>query len=187
MIPTPDLTRRPRTRRVFSHEDMQRMAALYYDPAVPMHRVGAAFGVPASTLLRWVAEMDWPRRSARGGACVGPDAPAPDAPGRRLMTLDEKAQADMAQHEENLREEPELAAYFARKRTPSLLVTLRQASELARRELDAASQMRPETMADRERVAALVDRLSRALDRITKSLGNAQYNENWRRAMRKAR
>lgn len=181
MTQGPDLTRRPRTRRVFSEDDMTRMAALYYDPAVPLHRAGAAFGVPASTLLRWVAEMEWPRRSARG-ASVAADAPAIDAPGRRLMTLDEKAQAEM-----NEEVDPEIAPFLARRRTPSLLVTLRQASELARRELDAATQMQPETMADRERVAALVDRLSRALERITRSLSREQSNENWRRAMRKRR
>jgi transposase-like protein len=183
MTNEPDFTLRPRTRRVFSEDDMKRMAALYYDPSVPMHRVGAAFGVPTSTFLRWIAEMEWPRRSARGAAGQAdgnPDAQSVQASGRRLMTLDEKAQADLSQPVD-----PALAPYLARRRTPSLLVTLRQASDLARRELDAAAQMKPETMADHERVAALVDRLSRALDRITKSLGQEQRNENWRRAMRK--
>ncbi len=158
---------------------MKRMAALYYDPSVPMHRVGAAFGVPTSTFLRWIAEMEWPRRSARGPVPADA-APAGEPSGRRLRTLDE-------QERERLNEpvDPALAPYYARKRTPNLLATLKQASELARRELDAAAKMKPETMADRERVAALVDRLSRALDRITKSLGREQYNENWRRAARK--
>ena len=38
---------------------------LYYDRAVPLPRVADSFGVPVSTLLRWIAEMDWPRRSAQ--------------------------------------------------------------------------------------------------------------------------
>ncbi|GAC1330219.1 MAG: hypothetical protein NVSMB26_07420 [Beijerinckiaceae bacterium] len=66
-----DLSRRPRTRRVFSQDDMARMRDLYYDRDVPMPQVAAAFGVPASTFLRWIAEMDWPRRS------TAPPSPSP--------------------------------------------------------------------------------------------------------------
>ncbi len=47
------------------------MAALYHDPSVPLTKVAAAFGVPVSTFLRWIAEMDWPRRSSLGTSPVG--------------------------------------------------------------------------------------------------------------------
>jgi hypothetical protein len=57
------LSRRPRTKRVFSEADMTRMRDLYYDPAVPMPDAADAFGVPVSTLMRWIAEMRWPRKS----------------------------------------------------------------------------------------------------------------------------
>jgi hypothetical protein len=61
---TDDLvSRRPRTKRVFSNEDMARLRDLYYDPAVPMPDAADAFGVPVSTLMRWIAEMRWPRKS----------------------------------------------------------------------------------------------------------------------------
>src|SRR5947209_9736530 len=58
------LSRRPRTKRVFSEADMTRMRDLYYDPAVPMPDAADAFGVPVSTLMRWIAEMRWPRKSS---------------------------------------------------------------------------------------------------------------------------
>jgi hypothetical protein len=58
------LSRRPRTKRVFSEADMARMRDLYYDPAVPMPDAADAFGVPVSTLMRWIAEMRWPRKSS---------------------------------------------------------------------------------------------------------------------------
>ncbi len=63
---TPDLTRRPRTKRSFSDADMARMRDLYYDRDVPMTVVADSFGVPVSTFLRWIAEMDWPRRTSSG-------------------------------------------------------------------------------------------------------------------------
>ena len=69
------VTRRPRTRRVFSAEDMERMYRLYYDRDVPLTKVAETFGVPVSTLLRWIAEMDWPRR----GSVARAPAPAPPA------------------------------------------------------------------------------------------------------------
>jgi hypothetical protein len=71
------LSRRPRTKRVFSEADMARMRDLYYDPAVPMPDAADAFGVPVSTLMRWIAEMRWPRKSTgwrpAGMAAVSPD------------------------------------------------------------------------------------------------------------------
>jgi transposase-like protein len=57
------LSRRPRTKRVFSNEDMARLRDLYYDPDVPMLDAADAFGVPVSTLMRWIIEMRWPRKS----------------------------------------------------------------------------------------------------------------------------
>ena len=62
---TVDLSRRPRTKLAFSDADMVRLRDLYYDPDVPMIRVAQAFGVSASTLYHWIAEMDWPRRSTQ--------------------------------------------------------------------------------------------------------------------------
>ncbi|MEA2758263.1 MAG: hypothetical protein QOH65_876 [Methylobacteriaceae bacterium] len=58
------LSRRPRTKRVFSDADMARLRDLYYDPNVPMLDAADAFGVPMSTLMRWIIEMRWPRKSS---------------------------------------------------------------------------------------------------------------------------
>jgi hypothetical protein len=58
------LSCRPRTKRAFSEADMARMRDLYYDPDVPMPDAADAFGVPVSTLMRWIAEMRWPRKSS---------------------------------------------------------------------------------------------------------------------------
>jgi hypothetical protein len=57
------LSRRPRTKRLFSDADMARLRDLYYDPKLPLIDVADAFGVPVSTILRWTAEMHWPRKS----------------------------------------------------------------------------------------------------------------------------
>ena len=57
------LSRRPRTKRVFSDADMARLRDLYYDPHVPLIDAADAFGVPMSTLTRWIIEMRWPRKS----------------------------------------------------------------------------------------------------------------------------
>src|SRR5438270_10172273 len=77
------LSRRPRTKRVFSEADMARMRDLYYDPAVPMPDAADAFGVPVSTLMRWIAEMRWPRKSSgwrpAGAAPVAAPHPAGSA------------------------------------------------------------------------------------------------------------
>src|SRR5437660_1321003 len=58
------LSRRPRTRLDLSDADMARLRDLYYDREVPMTKIAAAFGLSTSTLYHWIAEMDWPRRSA---------------------------------------------------------------------------------------------------------------------------
>src|SRR5438270_9340881 len=74
------LSRRPRTKRVFSAADMARMRDLYYDPAVPMPDAADAFDVPVSTLMRWIAEMRWPRKSSgwRPAGAAPVAAPQPD-------------------------------------------------------------------------------------------------------------
>jgi hypothetical protein len=58
------LSRRPRTKRAFSDADMARLRDLYYDPNVPLVDVADTFGVPVSTIMRWTAEMRWPRKSS---------------------------------------------------------------------------------------------------------------------------
>ncbi len=149
---------RPRTRRAFSDDDLARLRALYDDRSIPLQQVADGFDVPVSTLLRWVAEMGWPRRSAwRGpppGAPAGAGAQdAPPPPGR----------------------------------APQLATTLSRVSQLARRELDALARHPARTLEERERVARLVDTLTRSLDRVGKSLAQekqrlreARFDRRWR-------
>ena len=155
-----DLSLRPRTRRVFTDDDMARMSALYYDPATPLTKVAGAFGVPVSTFLRWIAEMDWPRRSARGPT-FAPQITSPPA-----------------------REEAPAPA----RQIPGLADALRDVERLARRELTGLEAERPRNLAERERVARLVASLTRSLDRIvaareaeTRRKTLRDFNRQWTR------
>jgi transposase-like protein len=140
---------RPRTRRPFTDADLARLRALYEDRAIPLQKIADEFAVPVSTLLRWVAEMDWPRRRA-GGALPAPTllptAPAP--PGERR-----------------------------RKPVPGLRATLESVSALARRELADLAANPPRTMEERERVARLVASLTRSLDRVGAALRDEKGRE----------
>lgn len=160
-----DLTRRPRTKRIFSEEDMLRMRDLYYDRDRPMIEVADAFGVPVSTFLRWIAEMGWPRRSAFGrgmdrAPChEGPPTqsqagnaglstgPSPQGGGEQI---EDEAGAGPTIHDERFAIEVAAAA---------------------RRELAALGDLagpvdKNLTLAERERRAALIANLSRAIARI---------------------
>lgn len=145
MPPSPDLARRPRTRIAFSDADMVRLRDLYCDLAVPMVKVAQAFGVSASTLYHWIAEMDWPRRSAQ--------APRLDA----RVDLFARVQADR-----------QTGAKRRRKPKPVSRSALeRDVMARAREELDAlAADPGPDTFEERRRRAALIDQISRAIARM---------------------
>lgn len=145
----PDLARRPRTRRVFSDADMARMSALYYDPAVPLIKVAAEFGVPVSTFLRWIAEMDWPRRSAQAAA----------ANPRRDLFAEAQERRDAARATGKPRGKPA---------APVDPVDLAgDVAAAARAELDALrAEPAPKDFAARRRRAAVLDQLSRAVRRM---------------------
>ena len=154
MTNEPDLTLRPRTRRVFTEDDMKRMAALYYDPTVPMHRVGAAFGVPASTFLRWIAEMEWPRRSALGSAAL-----TSTLPGERVGQSASKAPARKLRM-------PARIGKMLGEEAPESLVAFMQACLVARTELDALSAYPAQSLHERERVARVMASMSATLMRL---------------------
>lgn len=146
MPPTPDLTRRPRARIAFADADMVRLRELYYDTAIPMVKVAQAFGVSASTLYHWIAEMDWPRRSA--------SAPRIDA------RVDFFARVEAEPKDERSRRR--------RKGPPPDKYDLaRDVAFAARAELDALSAERGRIgFEDRRRRAAVIDQLSRAIARM---------------------
>ncbi len=142
MPPAPDLTRRPRARIAFGDADMVRLRDLYYDTAVPMVKVAQAFGVSASTLYHWIAEMDWPRRSA--------SAPRIDA----RVDLFARVRADPPKRR---RKGP----------PPSEYDLARDVAFAARAELEAlAAERGKATFEDRRRRAAVIDQLSRAVARM---------------------
>lgn len=142
MPPTLDLTRRPRARIAFGDADMVRLRDLYYDTAVPMVKVAQAFGVSASTLYHWIAEMDWPRRSA--------SAPRIDA----RVDLFARVQAEPPKRR---RKGP----------APDKYDLARDVAFAARAELEAlAAERGRATFEDRRRRAAVIDQLSRAIARM---------------------
>ncbi len=145
LMAAPDLTRRPRTRIAFSDADMVRLRDLYYDTAIPMVKVAQAFGVSASTLFHWIAEMDWPRRSTQ--------APRIDA----RVDLFSRVQAQPREERSRRRKGP----------PPDKYDLARDVAFAARAELDAlaAERGRP-TLEDRRRRAAVIDQLSRAVARM---------------------
>ncbi len=48
--------------RGFDAAKVARLHAMYYDPAFSVAQVAREFGVATSTLLRWIAELEWPSR-----------------------------------------------------------------------------------------------------------------------------
>ena len=154
-----DLTRRPRTKRAFSEEDMVRMRDLYYDRDRPVIEVADAFGVLVSTFLRWIAEMGWPRRTSSGpgtgrqvmdyALASNPPTPDPSPRGGGGRSVDwERAGPNI--HDEAFAIE---------------------VASAARRELAALGDLagpvdKNLSLEARERRAALIANLSRAIARI---------------------
>ena len=142
------LARRPRTHRVFTGAEMERLHALYYDKTAPLTRVAGAFSVPVSTLLRWISEMDWPRRRAMNVEVAPPEPPAPpDEPPPQ----------------------PGAGTRSAPRVTPFDLDFVRaDILEAARRELAALQGERgPFCVADHDRRARVLALLTRAIDRTS--------------------
>jgi hypothetical protein len=161
------LSRRPRTKRVLSDADMARLRDLYYDPNVPLLDAADAFGVPMSTLMRWIIEMRWPRKST-GWRPAGMPQPLPPAP---------TSEAGAAPHPGPLpasggeRESPALAAP-ATPLDPDRLAV--EVAAHARTELAAMGESGGPMNAnlplvERKRRADVIASLSRSIARIDKS------------------
>ncbi len=180
------LSRRPRTKRVFSNEDMARMRDLYYDPNIPMAEAADAFGVPSSTLMRWIIEMRWPRKSS-GWRPPGmaPPQPAPPHPTRA------DARATLS-HEGERESDPSAAAKPA-----AAPVTPLDPNRLA---LEIAAHARVElaamgeaggplaanlTLAERKRRADIIASLSRSIARIDKTFEARAEREALKRLVKK--
>ena len=157
----------PRTRRPLSAADLARLRALYDDRSIPLQKVATEFAIPVSTLLRWVAEMDWPRRRDGHRLPAPTLIPAPSAP----QTASDSPAIDPIPT-----------------RPPRLLTTLESVSALARRELADLAAHRPRSFEERERVARLVASPARSLERVGQSiprerarLRDRAFNRRWKR------
>ena len=141
------LSRRPRTRLAFSEADMARLRDLYYDRDVPMTQIAKSFGVSTSTLSHWIAEMDWPRRSAT--------FPIRTQPHRRAVELGpDPRPADTG--------EP-VAPFDPQKLALDVAIA-------ARRELAAIGDVSgPMSLVERKRRADIIASLSRSIQRLDKS------------------
>lgn len=165
-----DLTRRPRTKRIFSDVDMTRMRDLYYDRDRPIIEVAAGFGVPVSTFLRWIAEMGWPRRTSSGPG-VGREvmsyaSPSPQPSPRIRGEGDPPTQSQAGTAGLSTNPSPHEAGPKIHDEAFAIEV-----AAAARRELAALGDLagpvdKNLTLADRERRAALIANLSRAIARI---------------------
>ena len=162
------LSRRPRTKRVFSNEDMARLRDLYYDPDVPMLDAADAFGVPVSTLMRWIIEMRWPRKST-GWRPAGMAAVAPRP--------EPVAATEAAPHPDPLPASGERGTATAVANPATPLNPGRLAVDLAaqaRAELAAMGESGGPlaanlSLAERKRRADIIASLSRSIARIDKS------------------
>jgi hypothetical protein len=180
------LSRRPRTKRVFSNADMARLRDLYYDPNVPLLDAADAFGVPMSTLMRWIIEMRWPRKST-GWRPAGMAAVA--LPRREPIPVDEatlhpagsaghplpgiqSAHVGNSRHAIGERADPTAAAPATTPLDPDRLAV--EIAAHARTELAAMGEAGGPlaanlSLVERKRRADIIASLSRSIARIDKS------------------
>ena len=182
------LSRRPRTKRVFSDADMARLCDLYYDPDVPLLDAADAFGVPVSTLMRWIIEMRWPRKSTgwRPAGMAPVAAPRHEPVARDEVTPHPAGSAGhpLPQGE---RGDPVVAAN-ATPLDPDRLaieVAAHAQAELAAMG-DAGGPLAANmTLAERKRRADIIASLSRSIQRIDKSFEARAEREALKRLVKK--
>jgi transposase-like protein len=171
------LSRRPRTKRAFSEADMIRMRDLYYDPGVPMPDAADAFGVPVSTLMRWIAEMRWPRKSSgwRPAGMAAPVAAAHPGPLPEIQSAD----VGNSQH-----------AIGERVSTPldpdrlAVEVAAHARTELAAMGESGGPMNANLPLAERKRRADIIASLSRAIARIDKSFERKAEHKRLKRLIK---
>jgi transposase-like protein len=147
------LSRRPRTRLDLSDADMARLRDLYYDRDVPMTKIAQSFGLSTSTLYHWIAEMDWPRRSATFPIRTHRPLQLPE--GQNALADALPGEAPAAPHTSQPLDPHKLALDVA--------VAARQ--ELAQ----MGDVSGPMSLQERKRRADIIASLSRSIQRIDKS------------------
>jgi hypothetical protein len=162
------LSRRPRTRLDLSDADMARLRDLYYDRDVPMTKIAAAFGLSTSTLYHWIAEMDWPRRSATFPIRTHRPLPLPE--GQNALADASSGEAPAASHTSQPLDPHKLALDVA--------VAARQ--ELAH----MGDVSGPMSLVERKRRADIIASLSRSIERIDKTFEARSEREQLKRQVK---
>jgi hypothetical protein len=170
------LSRRPRTRLDLSDADMARLRDLYYDRDVPMTKIAAAFGLSTSTLYHWIAEMDWPRRSATFPIRTHPASLAP----RQAPDGETPHPVGSADHPlpQGARE-----AHTSQPLDPHKLAL--DVAVAARQELAHMGDVSgPMTLVERKRRADIIASLSRSIERIDKTFEARSEREALKRQVK---
>jgi transposase len=193
------LSRRPRTRLDLSDADMARLRDLYYDRDVPMTKIAAAFGLSTSTLYHWIAEMDWPRRSATfpirthpaslvpAQAPEGGAAPHPGPlPGSKSPVGDFDSQsADVGNSRHPSGERGAAGAEHTSQPLDPQKLAL-DVAVAARQELAHMGDVSgPMTLVERKRRADIIASLSRSIERIDKTFEARSEHEALKRLVKK--
>src|SRR5947209_6913388 len=168
------LSRRPRTRLDLSDADMARLRDLYYDRDVPMTKIAAAFGLSTSTLYHWIAEMDWPRRSATFPIRTHRPLPLPEgdaAPHPGPLPASGERGSASSEHTSQPLDPHKLALDVA--------VAARQ--ELAH----MGDVSGPMSLVERKRRADIIASLSRSIARIDKTFEARSEREALKRLVKK--
>jgi hypothetical protein len=173
------LSRRPRTRLDLSDADMARLRDLYYDRDVSMTKIAAAFGLSTSTLYHWIAEMDWPRRSATFPIRTHPASlgPLPLAQGDTPHPVG-SADHPLPQGERGVPTTQTSQPLDPNKLALDVAVAARQ--ELA----NMGDVSGPMSLVERKRRADIIASLSRSIERIDKTFEARSEREALKRQVK---
>jgi hypothetical protein len=190
------LSRRPRTRLDLSDADMARLRDLYYDRDVPMTKIAAAFRLSTSTLYHWIAEMDWPRRSAtfpirthRPLELPEGDTPHPVGSADHPLPVSKSPVGDFDRndaHVGNSRHAGERGVPASHTSTPldqhklALDVAVAARQELAH----MGDVSGPMSLVERKRRADIIASLSRSIERIDKTFEARSEREALKRQVK---
>jgi hypothetical protein len=159
---------------------MARLRDLYYDPNLPLVDVADTFGVPVSTIMRWTAEMRWPRKSSgwRPAGAMRPAMPPHPTRADAPATLSHDAET----------EAKPTAPPNAQPLDPDRLAV--EIAAHARTELAAMGESGGPmnanlSLVERKRRADIIASLSRSIQRIDKSFEARAEREALKRLVKK--
>jgi hypothetical protein len=185
------LSRRPRTKRVFADADMARLRDLYYDPNVPLVDVADTFGVPVSTIMRWTAEMHWPRKSSGWRPAGAVPVASPHRIAKSEPHPASVVEGDAAPHPNPLPASGEREMTAAPAATPldpdrlAVEIAAHARTELAAMGESGGPMNASLPLVERKRRADIIASLSRSIARIDKSFEARAEREALKRLVKK--